>query len=1109
MLRLIIGKAGTGKTAAVINEIADAVKAQRGGNMLIVPEQYSHEAEREMCLVCGDRASLYAEVFSFTGLARRVMSELGGGAAAYLDKGGRQLCMALAVKNVASRLKVYGAARRRAELQDMLLGAVDELKSSGVTSDMLMRAAEGLDDGLGDKLNDLALVCEAYDAVVSNGHADPADRLTVLAQQIADSSFGPETNVYVDGFTDFTYQEREVLRALLEKGVQLTVCLTVDAPDGDSEVYGISRRALRSLYAAAKDAEQDTELVRFDAKSPSQLDIFADRMFSYSSEKSDGDAIELFACDSMASECEFAAAKALELVREKGLRWRDIAVAVRGFDDYRTQLESAFASYNVPLYTARKGEVLSKPLPAMIAGAYEIISGGWELDDVVSYLRTGLTGLTPDECDELENYAYKWQIRGSAWTRDGDWRQHPDGYGEEYTDETNERLRRINALRRIIVRPIQRLAENSAAADTAIGQAQALADYLEDTGLSLRLEERADALRNAGREALAQEYLQLWELIVTALEQAAAILGESESDSESFSKLFTMMLSKYDVGSIPVSLDRVQAGEFDRMRRRNIKYLIVLGASDNRLPRTDEGGGMFSNDERGRLLEMDIDLGGAGDDELWREFSLIYNCLSLPSEGLIMTYPLADTDGAACRPAFVYNRARAMFGLDVQRPDMTALRLTAPAPALGVAAQGIRSGSVREAAAAEYFIRTEPGKIEAAERASKLTRGKLSPEAVTALYGSRLRLSASRIDKFASCRFAYFCEYGLRAKPYEPAGFKPPEIGTFMHAVLENTAREVRARGGFKAVSDEELNAICDKYIEKYVREELNDFSEKSKRFVYLFRRLTRDVHQVVQDMAQELRNSDFVPLDFELNFSDAENMQPVELGEDDAQLRLTGVVDRVDGWLKGDKLYLRVVDYKTGRKKFSLSDVWYGMGLQMLLYLFALEDNGEARYGHEIVPAGVMYVPARNALLSLKEDVSDEDAEAKRLDEIRRSGLVLDDPALLDAWENGGAENGRYIPVKFRYGKPSPETLASAERMGLLSRHIKTTLCGMAQELKSGSIAADPYYRSQQENACLGCDYFDACHFSDGENGEHNRYQPKLAADKVWTILEGGDVNA
>ena len=1109
MLHLIIGKAGTGKTAAIIEKIRAAVERREGGHMMIVPEQYSHEAERELCGKCGDTLSRYAEVFSFTGLARRVRTLCGGGAADYLDKGGRLLCMSLALGSVGSRLKIYGAAARKSELQAMLLTAIDEMKSACVSSDSLSEAAENCGGALGEKLSDLALIYEAYEAAVANGHADPADMLTLLAGQIGESGIGKGAHVYIDGFIDFTMQEQNVILALINAGADVTVCLTVDRMDGDNEIFEISRRAGRELIAAAKanGAKYSIELSESESSKDPSLIYYGDMLFSYTGDKYEGEsAISLHCAESLTAECEFAAAKALELVRDGGCRWRDIAIAARGFGDYRNVLANIFEQYGVPLFISDKSELMYKPLPLMISLAYEICAKGWEADDVISYMRTSLTGLSEDECDLLEGYIFKWQLRSSAWMRAEDWKQHPDGYRGEDNDESRERLAKINAARRKLADPLIAFQRRSFEAQTAEEQCAALAGLFADMKLPECLEKRAELLASAGQEELAQEYAQLWDITVSALEQTAAVLTDRPMDRDEFGKLFTLMLSKYDIGTIPVSLDRVSAGDFDRMRRRSIKHLIVLGASDSRIPQSGDNGGVFTDTERRRLSELDINLGADADSELWREFSLIYNCLTLPSKSLTLCYSATDGDGQALHPSFVFNRAKAIFGIEAQNVSLDDVRLSAPSPALMMAGHAMRGGNAAEQAAKEYFLRADGERCETLRKASEMARGRLSPNAVKLLYGDRLKLSASRIDKFASCKFAYFCQYGLKAEPYEPAGFKPPEIGTFMHFVLENLAKEVKEKGGFRKVDDAEIGRITDKYVDEYVHKELNDFNEKSARFIYIFKRLCRDVRAVAADMAAELRKSDFEPLDFELNFADAQKFKPIDLGDGEYSMTLTGVADRIDGWLHKGKLYLRVVDYKTGKKKFSMSDVYYGMGLQMLLYLFALQSDGEALYGQEIAPAGVMYQPARTAILSADGDIDAEEAEKKRNDELRRSGLVLDDSEVINAWENG--EDKRYIPVTFKGKEATPVGVASLARLGKLSEHIKGCLKDMAAELHRGNIAADPYFKGSQESACLYCDFFDACHFSDGENGEHCRYLKKLEPEKVWQMLEGGNKN-
>jgi ATP-dependent helicase/nuclease subunit B len=1104
MLRFFTGAAGTGKTRRVMEELRQLVENKSPGQLLVVPEQYSHEAERELCRVCGPSLSLYAEALSFSGLARKLVRRTG---APLLDKGGRLLCMALALDGVSSRLGVYGAARRRPEMQAMLLSAIDEMKTSRVTPEALYSAAGRCGGSLGDKLRDVALAAEAYAAVVSNGRADPSDTLDLLEEAISDSDFGRGANIYIDGFIDFTAQEQGVIAALLRAGARVTVCLTIDDENSESEAFAPSLSAIRRLKKAAGECGDETENVFFggdDGKAP-ELKFFQENMFSYTSArfKNRAEGVLLYRAPDMDTECELAASRCIELVRDLGCRWRDIAVAVRGFEDYRESLESAFDHYGVPLFVTRRSDMLSKPLPAFISGAYEIIGGGFEADDVTAYLRTGLAGLTPEETDELENYILMWRLRGGAWMREADWRQHPDGYGAEYDEETNTRLDRINALRRRVSAPLIKFMRASADAATASDQAKALAAFLADARLAEILSRRAAELAAQGRESLAKEYGQLWELTVSALEQAEAVLGGMEMDREDFGRMFALVLSQYDVGTIPVSLDRVSAGDFDRMRRRNIKHLIVLGASDERLPMAQSASGVFSTEEKRRLAELDVDLGDGGEDGLWREFALIYNTLALPKQTLAMSF--AETGGGE-RPSFVMNRAKALFGLEIKYADAAGMKMNAPAPAMELAALGIRGGDGRAAAAAAVMEERCGERLSLLRRASEISRGSLSEEAVRRLYGERLRLSASRIDKFASCRFAYFVQYGLRAKVRKPAGFTPPEIGTFMHYVLQHTAADVMEKGGFTAVTDEELGKITDRHIAGYAQTELNDFHEKSSRFKYLFTRLERDVRAVVADMAGELRCSDFQPLDFELDFGSDRRLPPTDVGNGRDSLTLTGIADRVDGWVHDGKLYLRVVDYKTGRKKFELSDVWYGMGLQMLLYLFSLQRGGSALYGREIVPAGVMYVPARDALVSSPSRLDAENIAAKRAAARRRSGLLLADDAVLEAMEHGG--DPQYIPVKFKNGVPSGDALTTAEGFGLLARHIDDTLTNMARELRGGSIAADPYYRSQQENACVNCEFFDVCHFTDGECGESLNYMPKKKTDEVWELLKGGGSN-
>ena len=1108
MLQIITGKAGTGKTGRMMAQVAEDVRAGKEA-IVIVPEQYSHQAERELCGLCGSSVSLYAQVLTFTGFARWVDRRLGSGEPVVLDKGGQLLCMALAVEMIYGQLRVYSGARGRAALQSQLLQAVTELKTACITPDVLLHAAEHCEGMLADKLYDMALVLSAYDTVVSSGRADPTDKLTRLAQRIADADVS-HIRFYVDGFTDFTGQQLQIIYELLDCGCDLTVCLTCDTEDYGNEVYAIPASTLRRLEAMA--AELGTDCRRMACARDhvtTALEFYCDHLFTYTrTTMEDGEnTVSLHTADGIADECAFAAAKCVDLVRDRGCRWRDIAVAVRGFEDYEMLLDSTFRKYGVPLYMTKKASLMEKSLPNLISCAYEIILGGWDAEDVFSYLRTGLTGIATEDCDLLESYVLLWDLRGNAWTKDSDWKMHPAGYEENYTPEDNAVLRRVNILRRAVANPLGAFAEEAKADATGHAQVMALVHLLENLGVDRLLAERADLLEREGYPQQAEECEKLWELVLSALEQFDSILGAVEMNTDRFAQLFLLMLSQYDVGTIPISLDRVGAGEPDRMRRRNLKHLIVLGADDSRLPGARENGGVFTADDRSRLLEAGLDLGTCGDAELWREFGLIYNCLTLPKETLTLCY----ATGGDNRPSVVFHRASALFGKTAKAVDPLQCRSVCEAAALELAAFSMRDGKTPMAvAAAAYFRETNGALLEQLYRAAEETRGSLSGKGVKDLYGDTLRLSASRIDRFNSCPFSYFMEYGLKAKPRKIASFAPPEMGTFMHYVLEHVAKDVTELGGFAAVSESTLREMTDKHIEGYIARYMNDFKEKTPRFTYLFRRLTKDVRAVVADMAAELRKSQFTPLDFELDFGNPANIPPMTIGEGGTAMTLTGIADRVDGWIHEDKLYLRVVDYKTGKKEFSLSDVWHGMNLQMLLYLFTLEKWGQQRYGKQVVPAGVLYVPAFHKHIAEQDDLTDEQIAAKQRKNHLRSGLLLNDAAVLEAMEAG--EDYEFLPVAVKKrGSDVPDALADAQQLGMLAGHIDRTLQQLAAELGGGKIAAEPYYKSGQKNACVYCQYKEMCGFEDGQRGEHCRRLPDYSTKTVWDMIEeqqegGGD---
>ncbi len=1111
MLKLLLGRAGAGKTAAILERVA---AAEKGRHLIIVPEQSSHEMERRLCAVAGNRACLHAEVLSFTRLASRVLANAGGLAAPALDPGGRVLLMCAARKAVSTALTVYARPSQKPAFLSGLLATLDECKQYCVSPEDLTRAGEELPGQEGEKLRDLGLIFGAYDALTARVAADPRDRLTRLAEGLSESGWAQGSTVYVDGFTDFTPQQIQVLRQLWRQAGSLTVSLTCDGGEEQQEagIFAPARRTIAQLTRAARTdhISVETEVLRGrNHCKAKELSYIEEHLFSETPHawKGETEGVKLFTAVSLRSEAEWTAAEILRLVREEGLRFREIGVVARGFDAYAPLIEEVFGRYGIPVFLDSVTDVLQKPVFAVVMGALDVVAGGYDREDLFRYLKTGLTGISRSDCDLLENYALKWDLKGSRWTTSAPWTMHPRGYGFPMTEGDQALLDHLDAVRRQLVEPLEQLHSNTN--ETGEGQAISLYKFLESIQLPQRLEERAQALRARGELKRAEEYSQLWEILCGGLEQCAAILGHTPLGMEEFAQLFKLVLAQYDVGAIPVSLDRATAGDAARLGDRRCAALFFLGADDGALPQVTPAPGLFTDDDRSLLASMGLELSPQLTDKLDREMTIVYAACARPDCHLTVSWAALGPQGEERSPSFLWERLRRLF------PDVVPVRekglaedfrLAAPRAALEMA--GAHPEVLRILRQQDVLASL----AERLERGMSLERGRLCPDSVARLYGQRVPMSASRMDKYRSCHFSYFMQFGLKARPRQAAGFQAPEYGTFVHYVLEHILKDTawkveEGSGGWtwdRTIVRQQIHTI----METYIAQELGGLENKTPRFIYLFHRLSRPVTQVVENVLEELSVSQFQPISFELGFGDRGDLPPVELTAAGITVSVSGFVDRVDGWVHDGRLYLRVVDYKTGRKSFDLTEVWNGLGLQMLLYLFTLEEKGESLYNYAITPAGVLYLPARAAVAKGSRIMTEEERRKQTDAELRRHGLLLDDPDVLEAMEAMGEHGPRFLPVKVssRTGAITGEALVTAERLGRLKTHTQRILMEIAGELSSGVIDADPYWRGPEKNACLYCDYAAACHFEDGNGNDRRRYFPSIDGEHFWDFIEQED---
>lgn len=1073
MLELILGKDWTSNTQAILNMVAEDVGQQKGGRIILVPELVSHDMERRLCVAAGDTSSRYAQVLSFTRLARRVAESCGTGAQECLDNGGRVVAMAAAARQLHGQLKAYAAVETKPEFLTQLVDAVDEFKRCCITANELRVASRRTEGALAQKLEELSLLLECYDALCQRGKRDPRDQMNWVLEELEDSSFAQDHVFYIDGFPDFTRQHMAILEHFIVNSPSVTVSLNCDRVDS-------------KLLAFEKAGTTAAQLVKFAKKSgipvnitvipeePGTQALLREKLFQGSLQPDvlSGGSVRLRSCDSTYQECQAAALDIQELVR-KGCRYRDISIVCTDMGVYRPVLGLVLCRYGIPVYLSGTEDILQKGAITTVLTALEAALGGFEKKAMLRYLRSVLSPLDGDTCDLVENYAYVWAINGNKWK--SSWEGHPDGLSGKWNEESRNRLAKLEAARQTVMEPLIALRKAFRDSKKLSEQVLALYGFLENIQFARRLDSLAMEMDAQGDNRSAQILNQLWEILLTALEQMYDVLGETHWDEEAFRRLFVLLLSQYDVGTIPTVLDAVSVGAVSAMRCQQERHLFVLGASEGSLPAYSASTGVLTDQERVALRKLDVPLTGGALEGIQAEFAEVYGVFCGAKETVTVSY-------AGGQPSYVYQRLATLAGGEQQFEDWNGFAQANPYDAAGYLVKWKDLQAAQDLGLAELYdaIKARRGYV----------LGQVTKENIRGLYGNKLNLSASQVDRQAECRLSYFLRYGLRVQELKEATVDPAEFGTYVHAVLEKTAAEVMEKGGFHLVSLEETMELAHKHADAYAKEHFGQLD--SGRMEYLFRRNMQELDMVVQELWQELSAGQFVPVAFELGFGDDGEMPAIEIPSKEMQAQLRGYVDRVDTYHIGGANFFRVVDYKTGKKDFDYCDVFNGVGLQMLLYLFALQQYGEKLVGSHPIAAGVQYFPARVPYVSLEGAGEDEEGERRKL--WQRKGLLLNEEVPLEGMDP--EEDMPRLCCKRKKDGTLTGDLADREQLKQLRQYVFGILEKMVTQIASGNVDPNPYTRGTSHNACTYCPYGAICH---KETVEGRRNYKAMSAQWFW----------
>ena len=1114
MLQFILGRSGFGKTSYIYSKIKEKVISGGDKIIMLVPDQSTFETEKSLFELLGAKNSGSVSVFGFLSLCRAVFERTANIPKNVIDDGTRAVIMSITLEQLSGKLTLLSEEKNKG-ISDLMISTLKECKKSGVTSDMLRAAAENIGDNtVKTKLIETALVLDSFDAIVSQSYIDPLDDLDRVYNILLENNelFSGYT-IYIDSFSGFTAQQLKLVRLLMNRCENTYIALTLDPDLAQNEdvfaTCGETYRRLKSIanrdFIRIASPVKLTECTRFKNDELKTLEAFAFRSRKpgnpFSGQPKN---VSVYQASDRYDECEYIARRIKRLIIDEGCLYSDISVICHETDNYSGILDVVFEKYDIPYFMDVRKDADVKPVIRLVNSIFRMILDNFEREDVLSLLKTGLTQCSPEDISEFEGYVYIWNVNNSAFKKP--FTQNPRGFAESLTKSDESALAAAERVRSAVIEPVLRF-KKDIKDKTGLEISTMLYSLMEDMGVPGELKRMYDEFAEADDPEYAEEQIRIWELLMDALDKTVAVIGETRLSAKRYYELLSKQIRSLDFAEIPRMLDCVTVTTAQRVRISSHKTAFVIGCNDGVFPAAPKSSGLFSAYEQKLLALNDLDFVEDYSDVANLETYMAYCCVTSVSDRLFVSYPTVDLKGEKFKPSQIVAEVSEAFP-DIRILDKTDFEFSredtmlAKKPAFEEYARSLFSG--RELSGLREFFENDSEykpKAEAVRRAVQKAPFVLeNSKNAEKLFGDSLNISASQIEKFSNCPFSYFCNYGLRIRKRYKAEINAMEYGTLVHYILELF---------FDKYEKSQYSSMTESEIESFINDALSDYlagyfgGEEGKTGAFLFelKVLSGNVLVLLRHIIEELSQSDFDVSDCELDISGEIPAYTVRL-KNGRTVSIRGSVDRVDVMEKDGSKYLRVVDYKTGPKDFKLSDVLYGVNLQMLIYLRSIGVTGTQKYG-EIVPSGVLYMPA--AVTPVIADNLSEDAVKKELNtKLKMKGIVLDDKTVIHAMDK--TDSATYIPVKLEFDRRQSSNRLSAEEFDAVFKKVDLTIEEMGDRLYDGKIEAAPLKGAY--DGCEYCPYDSVC--------AYRRSEPRNAVsgiDKEKLIEqlreEGGDENA
>ncbi len=1109
--RIIYGRAGTGKSEYCYREIAQKIKKENK-ILIITPEQFSFTAEKKLMDAIDTQAVFNAEVVTLSRMAYRVISEIGGKNETNLSKCGKAMLIYSILSNNKNELKFLG---KTDENVDMLDTAITEFKKHGISVEQLKQEIENQEDiYLKNKLQDLNVVYSGFEEQLAGKYIDETDLLTILAENIDKTDMFKDAVIYIDEFAGFTSQEYHIIEKLIQIAKQVTITICTDGlheiKNPDTDIFYSNEVTVTKLLEVAQNCDVKIEEIKLEETyrfKNSELKHLEKNLYENKPQKYNSQIknIQLFLAKNQYSEIEEVARNVLKLVRDEGYRYRDISIITKNIATYSSLARAIFDKYDIPIFIDENRDLNQNIVIQYILGILEIFIKNWSYEAVFNYIKTGFSNIEEDDIFKLEKYCLKWGIKQNKWKKEFT-------YGN-YEEKDKADIERLEQIRKDLVTPLMNLKYKIDENKTVEGISKAIYEFLVEQQIYEKVQIKIQELNEIGQIDLANEYESSIQTIIEILDEIVLVFKDDKITIDKYNQILKIGFKNSSLTKIPGTQDQVIMGDVDRSRSHKVKAIFIIGLNDGEFPSVRKDEGFLNDADREVLKQNGIELAKGTIDKLYEDSFNIYKAFTTAEEKLYLLYSSSDMQGKALRPSMLINKIKKIYPMLQEQSDVIERRSEILNKKTTYEELIVNLSKLKEQDSIEklwYYIYDYYQKnSEWNEKLKQSLKGleytnipdKIDQNNIDRLYGNTLITSISKLERYRSCPFSYYLQYGLKIKPQEELKIQTLNTGTFIHEVIDEffgTVREVGIK--LEEITEEQLSEIINKIIDSKLGQNKNYIFTSTAKYRALVIRLKKIIKKALKYIIGTIVQSRFKVLGTEVEFGEKGKYKPIRLTlEDGKRIEIIGKIDRIDTAQGEDGKYLRIIDYKSSAKNIDLNEVYAGLQIQLLTYLDA------ACKEEDLMPAGVLYFSMLEQMIKSDKRLEQEEIEEKIRANFKMKGLILADVKVVKLHDKN-LQNGNSALVPAYIGKDGElsekkTSGVTAEQFKDLQKYMYTIIKQISKEILGGNIDLKPYYKDKK-TPCKYCDYKSICSFNMGGCENSYNYIDKKSKEEILSKL-------